>query len=132
MKVKVLKFFTFILFFVGSVNSVKYSLATTLKEAMELAYRNSENVEMKSLLRDFGAIDRDTAWLNILPSASVSYQAGKMLNTNVQYGDSITSSMTEFVRENNLKFPTTGNDMSKKIGSTQLSAGATASLSYYM
>gem|GEM_PF-2579408 len=106
--------------------------ATTLKEALELAYKNSETVNIKALQRDFGEIDRTTAWLSILPQTTLSYQVGKALKPSYSYGAGLTQSITDFISENNLKLPQGGNgNMSSSVGTGTLSASATLPLSYW-
>ena len=107
------------------------SVATTLKEALELAYKNSETVNIKALQRDFGSIDRDTAWFNILPQTTLSYQTGKAIKPSFNYG-ALTQSLTDFVRENNLRVPQGNNDdTSNKVGTSTMSVSATLPLSYW-
>ena len=56
--------------------------ATTLKEALQSAYKNSEQVLMQRKSTDLASITRDGAILNVLPTASLSYAKMKTLDAD--------------------------------------------------
>lgn len=75
---KYANFFTlFVAFLITKTGNAE---AITLKEALEKAYENSETVEMKEKLRDFGDINRDTAILALLPTVQLDWQSQKILS----------------------------------------------------
>ena len=110
---KYAKFFvllaTFLFAKIGNANAI------TLKDAIEKAYKNSETVEMKEKLRDFGDINRDTAILALFPTVQLDYQAQKVL------------------KRPNLVFPgmATASGGKKKPGMTTFSVNIKSSLSIY-
>ena len=72
------KFFALVVAFLLAKTSNVHAI--TLKDALDKAYKNSETVEMKEKLRDFGDINRDTAILALFPTVQLDYQAQKVLN----------------------------------------------------
>ena len=124
---KYAKFFT--LFAACLLAKTGNAEAITLKEALEKAYENSETVEMKEKLRDFGDINRDTAILALLPTVQLDWQSQKILSkpklfsmpSNVQ---PTTPMETELVKN----LSSGGN---KKPWMTVLSVNVKSSLSIY-
>ena len=110
---KYTRFFTlFAAFLLAKTSNVH---AITLKEALDKAYKNSETVEMKEKLRDFGDINRDTAILALFPTIQLDYQAQKVLKRpNLVFSETPTAS-----------------GGSKKPGMTTFSVNVKSSLSFY-
>ena len=96
--------------------------AITLKEALEKAYKNSETVEMKEKLRDFGDINRDTAILALFPTVQLDYQAQKIIKKpNMMFMGSTPGAGV----------PASGTSSTKKPGMTTFSVNVKSSLSFY-
>ena len=116
----------------------KTSIATTLKDAIQLAYKNSEQVYMKLAQKDMSKIDFQTAIFNLLPQVEASYTYMKTNHTSFHQGDDLRQMLGMYnfssLQNNNTANPSNGGQNSsgdKKIGSSMVSVTATASLSYY-
>ena len=114
------------------------SNATTLKDAIQLAYKNSEQVYMKLAQRDISNIDFQTAIFNLLPQVEASYTYMKTNHTSFHQGDDLKQMLSMYnfssLQNNNTANPLNGGQVpsgNKKIGSQMASITATASLSYY-
>ena len=122
-----LHFFTFLFFATFDNNNTH---ATNLKEAVQLAYKNSEQIYMKLAQKDLSAIDRDTAIMNLLPQLEISWTKMRANHSNLTIGEQLQQQII------GLTPPTTpsseGNGgKKKKAGSQNIAITATASLSYY-
>ena len=81
-----LHFFTFLFFATFGNNNTH---ATSLKEAVQLAYKNSEQIYMKLAQKDLSAIDRDTAIMNLLPQLEISWATMKTNHSNFTIGEQL-------------------------------------------
>ena len=86
-----LQLFTFLFCIIYNVNN---AFATTLKEAIQLAYKNSEQVYMKSAQKDLSSIDRDTAIMNLLPQLEMSWTKMKANHSNLTIGEQLQQQIT--------------------------------------
>ena len=129
------KFALFVVYVCATTNA---SSATTLKDAIQLAYKNSEQIYMKLTQKDIANIDFQTAIFNLLPQVEASYTYMKTNHTSFHQGDDLRQmlGMYNFSSLQNKDAVTTSNGNqahsgNKKIGSQMASVTATASLSYY-
>ena len=87
-----LHFFTFLFFATFDNNNTH---ATSLKEAVQLAYKNSEQVYMKLAQKDLSAIDRDTAIMNLLPQLEMSWTKMRANHSNLTIGEQLQQQIIE-------------------------------------
>ena len=110
------------------------AFATTLRDAMQMAYRNSEQVYIKMMQKDIVSIDRDTAIMNLLPQISASWSKMKTNKTKFDIGDDMLNAMTglQGILLNNINQYNGANEVERsKLDAQQASISATVSLSYY-
>ena len=129
---KIIGFFTFLSF---AIINNGIAVATTLKDAIQTAYKNSEQVYIKMSQRDLSSIDRDTAISNFLPQISASWVKMKTNKTHFDMGADMQKMINGYrgMMPANANNNTNNNDdgESNKVGSQNISVEATASLSYY-
>ena len=129
---KIIGFFTFLSF---AIINNGIAVATTLKDAIQTAYKNSEQVYIKMSQRDLSSIDRDTAISNFLPQISASLVKMKTNKTHFDMGADMQKMINGYrgMIPANANNNTNNNDdgKSNKVGSQNISVEATASLSYY-
>ena len=125
-----IKCFTY-LFFIAISNAKIF--ATTLKEALQSAYKNSETIYIKMAQKDISSIDRDKAIANFLPTVDVNYAWMRVNNSNFK----VQENMVPLVQQIQQAVRNQGDALnnystsSKKVGSTTLGITANVSLSYY-
>lgn len=135
----IVKIFTFLFIITNYLTNNSFS--TTLQEALNLAYNNSETVYMKSYQKDLSKIDSYKSFANFLPSATLtySYMPISKFNNNSANGSNIAmprvdpATLTPFEQQVMGMLAGIG-DLAKDNkyeNSHSFQAGVTASLSYY-
>lgn len=136
---KLQKIVLFAVLYVLSLSNV--SIATTLKDAIQLAYKNSEQVYMKLAQKDITNIDFQTAIFNLLPQVEGSYTYMKQNKRNFHIGNDLQQMIGAYdpsrIMAGAGATGATGADgtpnasSEKKPGGQMASVTVTASLSYY-
>ena len=125
---KMYVFFTFLSLFLMK-NTIAF--CTTLSEAMQLAYKNSEQVYMKLAQKDMSSIDRDTAIMNLLPQVEMNFTHMNIHKSRMEIGEQLQHQITGM----SSLVPAGGGEEEQNAKKTKYSQSAsitaTASLSYY-